>query len=89
MDDDKKMKGTGPVAVAICEAFGLDSRNCRGLVFTMKAGEMVSLDAEMWVGEGQARKLGTILKQFHLVPAEPTQDITTIADEAVRKQAAA
>lgn len=80
-----KVKGNGEHAVAICNALGVDPKTCMSLDFSMESGKLIVITVKRYVREDQAKAFAKVIEKFNLVPKEPVQDVTAIADEAIRK----
>lgn len=64
------IKGSGPDAVAICEALGIDPLTCAGLTIQMRPDALVVVTIERHVCSSEAKAFAKIMERYNLVPAE-------------------
>lgn len=86
MNEGIRVKSSGRPATDIAEALGIDPRTCVAVTFTMRVGKLVKVTVERNVRDHEAKAFAKVLERFNLVPEENgPQEITSIADTAVRK----
>lgn len=72
--------GTGPFAIALCKALGLDPAKTRSIEIYCAAGEVVTVNVERYVVDGD--ELTKVLDLYHLVPAHDEVDVTNMTSNA-------
>lgn len=83
------LTGNHPHAAAIAKALGIDTKTCVSIELRVAVDEVVTVTVERRVYDQELERLATVLDVCRLVaPDDGEQDVTAMADNAVRKVAA-